>query len=185
VVVALDSIQAVNGDSVPVGGQVSVEGKDGQAAVAFGDKFTASIDEKIVVRPRPASRKKSEVPDVKRGSAEIRGSGVKADIRKGVARGTVEVLLEAPKGMTMDDLDTSSVSLYKVNNFELPQPVVAAASKMKVGDRNKNGVPDVNLLFDAWEFIKYQPRGNNVVYFKGRMKNGTAFEASAGASIDY
>ncbi len=188
VVVALDSIQAVNGDSVPVGGDVMIEGQGSQAAGAFGDKFTATLDEKVVLRPRaPAPRgKKGELPpEVKKGSVEIHGKGVKTDIKKGVAKGNVEILLEAPKGMTVDDVEIGSVALTKVNSFSLPNPVRVSSDKSKVGDRNKNGVTDVNLGIGAWDFIKYQPRGNNVLTFSGRMKNGTPFEAAGGVTVDY
>lgn len=186
-VVALDSIQAVNGESVPVGGDVMVEGQGSQASVAFGDKFTATLDEKVVIRPKPAPRpKKGEVaPEIKKASVEIRGKGVKTDIKKGTAKGNVEVILEAPKGMTVDDVEFNSVALTKVNSFTLPNPVRASAAKTKVGDRNKNGVTDVNFSIEAWDFVKYQPRGNNVVTFSGRMKNGTPFEATSGVTIDY
>jgi len=187
-VVALDSIQAVNGESIPVGGDVTVEGQGGQAAVAFGDKFTATLDEKVVLRPKPPAPrpKKGEVPtEPKKGALEVQGKGVKVDIRKGVAKGSVELLLEAPKGMTADDIELNSVALTKVNSFELPSPVRVSADKAKSGDRNKNGVSDVNLSIDAWSFVKYQPRGNNVVTVSGRMKNGTPFEASGGVSVDY
>ncbi len=188
-VVALDSIQAVNGDSIPVGGDVTVEGQGTQAAVAFGDKFTATLDEKIVLRPKPPAPrpKKGETgpPEPKKGSLEVRGKGVKVDIRKGEAKGSVELWIEAPKGMTADDIELNSVTLTKVNSFELPSPVRTSADKAKAGDRNKNGVSDVNLSMNAWDFVKYQPRGNNVVTVSGRMKNGTPFEASGGVTIDY
>ena len=185
--VALDSIQAANGESVPIGGDVMVEGQGSQASVAFGDKFTATLDEKIVVRPKPPSRSKKgeSEPEIKKANVEIRGKGVKADIKKGSVKGSVEVVLEAPKGMTVDDVDLQSVAMTKVNSFALPNPVRASASKSKVGDRNKNGVTDVNFSIEAWDFIKYQPRGNNVVTFSGRMKNGTPFEATSGVTIDY
>ncbi|MFO1462813.1 MAG: hypothetical protein U1F66_03485 [bacterium] len=185
--VALDSIQAVNGESVPVGGDVTVEGQGGQAAIAFGDKFTATLDEKVVIRPKPAPRAKKgeEVPEVKKANVEIRGKGVKVDIRKGSAKGSVEIVLEAPKGMMVDDVDVNSVALTKVNSFSIPSPVRASADKAKVGDRNKNGVTDLNFSIEAWDFVKYQPRGNNVVTISGRMKNGTPFEASSGVTIDY
>lgn len=188
VVVALDSIQAVNGDSIPVGGDVMVEGQGAQASVAFGDKFTATLDEKVVIRPKPPAPrpKKGEVPpEIKKGSVEIRGKGVKTDIKKGVAKGNVEVVLEAPKGMTVDDVELASVALTKVNSFSLPNPVRTSSDKSKVGDRNKNGVTDVNLSIGAWDFVKYQPRGNNVLTFSGRMKNGTPFEATGGVTVDY
>jgi len=167
---------------------VVVEGQGGQAAVAFGDKFTATLDEKVVMRPRPAPprpKKGEEAPEIKKAGAEIRGKGVKADIRKGEAKGTVELLIEAPKGMVADDIDTNSIVVSKVNSFVLPNPVRASAAKTKIGDRNKNGVMDLNFMFDPWDFIKYQPRGNNVLTFSGRMKNGTPFEATTGVTIDY
>ena len=176
-VVALDSVQAVNGESVPVGGDVMVEGQGTQASVAFGDKFTATLDEKISIRPKPAPRVKKgeEPPEIKKGSVEIRGKGVKVDIKKGSAKGGVEVVLEAPKGMTVDDVDVNSIAMTKVNSFVLPNPVRASAAKTKVSDRNKNGVTDINLSIEAWDFIRYQPRGNNVVTFSG----------ASGLTIDY
>lgn len=182
-VVALDSIEAVNGESVSLGGDVSVEGQGGQAAVAVGDRFTATLDEKVVVRGKP--KKVEETIVEKKANAEIIGKGVKVDIKKGTAKGSVDVLLEAPRGMTLDDVNPTSVTLYRVNNFTIPSPVPLSGAKVKTGDRNKNGIPDIALSIGAWDFIKYQPRGNNTVTFRGRLKNGEVFEATSGASIDY
>jgi hypothetical protein len=182
-VVSLDSIVAVNGESVSLGGDVSVEGQGGQAAVAVGDRFTATLDEKVVVRGR--SKKPEEIFVDKKASAEIIGKGVKADIKKGSVKGKVEVLIEAPRGMSLDDVNNTSVVLYRVNNFTIPNPVPLSGAKVKTGDRNKNGIPDIALAIGAWDFIKYQPRGNNTVTFRGRLKNGEPFEATSGVSVDY
>ncbi len=181
--VTLDSIEAVSGESVSLGGDVSVEGQGGQAAVAVGDRFTATLDEKVVVRGKP--KKPEEIFVDKKASAEIVGKGVKVDIKKGTAKGSVDVLLEAPRGMTLDDVNTGSVVLYRVNNFIIPNPVPLSGAKAKTGDRNKNGIPDIALSIGAWDFIKTQPRGNNTLTFRGRLKNGEPFEATSGASIDY
>jgi hypothetical protein len=181
--VTLDSIEAVNGESVSLGGDVSVEGQGGQAAVAVGDRFTATLDEKVVVRGKP--KKPEEVFVDKKATAEIVGKGVKVDIKKGTAKGSVDVLIEAPRVMTLDDVNTGSVVLYRVNNFVIPTSVPLSGAKAKTGDRNKNGIPDIGLSIGAWDFIKYQPRGNNTLTFRGRLKNGEPFEATSGASIDY
>lgn len=182
-IVSLDSIEAVSGESVSLGGDVSVEGQGGQAAVAVGDRYTATLDEKVVVRGKP--KKPEEIFVDKKATAEILGKGVKVDIKKGTAKGSVDVLLEAPRGMTLDDVNTGSVVLYRVNNFVIPNSVPLSGAKAKTGDRNKNGIPDIGLSIGAWDFIKYQPRGNNTLTFRGRLKNGEPFEATSGASIDY
>ncbi|HCU24715.1 MAG TPA: hypothetical protein DF383_06840 [Deltaproteobacteria bacterium] len=183
IIIDLNSIQAVNGEEVPIGGDISIEGQGTQAAAAFGDKFTATLDSKAVLRGR--GKKPAPMLFDKQASVEIRGQGVKADIAKGYAKGKVEILLEAPKGMDINDVDSSSVMLYKVNSFILPNPVAISDAKSKSGDQNKNGIPDLAFNIGAWDFIKYQPRGNNLVYFKGKMKSGAKFEASTGVSIDY
>jgi hypothetical protein len=183
-VVKLESIESIGGGSVDIGGDVEIEGKGGPASLGIGERFTATVDEKAVVRRKP--KKEQPLPSfAKQGFAEIRGKGVKVDIKKGIAKGQVEVLIEPPKGASVDDINKSSLAIYRVNSQLLPQTVAAASTKVTPGDRNKNGVTDLGFMFSAWDFVKYQPRGINTVYFKGKLVNGTDFDASAKASIDY
>lgn len=183
-VVQVQSINAVNDEAVNISGDVTVEGKGGQAAIGVGERFTATVDEKTVIRKKP-KKKETPPPNFKQGFAEIRGKDVKADIKKGQAKGKIQVLIEPPKGVAVDDLDPSTLALVKVNGRDLPEAVQPLSGKITAGDRNKNGTSDLAFEFNAWDFIKFQPRGLNTVVFKGKIKDGTEYEASAKATIDY
>ncbi len=181
--VELQSIQASNGEKVAISGNVEIEGKGEQAAYGVGERFTATIDEKLSVKGKP---KKEELPTFSKNAfAEIRGKGVKADIKKGSVKGKVELVLESSKGMSIDDVVPESLALYRVNDHLTPQEVKVIPNKPKIGDKNKNGNSDLSLEFDAWDFIKFQPRGNNMIYVKGKLKDGSEFDANTRVTIDY
>jgi hypothetical protein len=181
--VQLISIESAGGESADISGNIDLEGKGEQAAYGVGERFTATVDEKLSVKGKP---KKTALPlFAKNAFAEIRGKGVKADIKKGIAKGKVELVLESSRGMSIDDIDPDSVALYRVNSYLTPQEVRVIPGKPKIADRNKNGNSDMTLQFDAWDFIKFQPRGNNMIYVKGRLKNGSEFDANTRVTIDY
>jgi len=184
IVVKIDSIESVSGEKIPISGQVNVDGDKSQAAYAVGERFTATLDEKASVKGK---FKKEEIPTFEKNAfAEIRGQGVKADIKKGQVKGKVELILETSKEVSIDDVVPESVALYRVNDHLTPKTVPAATgSKAKVGDSNKNGTADMLLTFDAWDFIKFQPRGSNMIYVKGKLKNGQDFDANTKVTIDY
>jgi hypothetical protein len=119
------------------------------------------------------------------GSVEIRGKGVDADIAKGTVKGKVQIILEPPPGVTIEDIDLASVVFYRVNSFEFPSPILVQTNKNTIGDRNKNGISDASLSINGWDFIRFQPRGKNIVYFMGNTKGGEPFGASTGVTIDY
>lgn len=180
-----DTIEDYQGDPVPITGKISLrgEGKD-DAAAAVGDHFTATLDEKIIVK-RSRKKKGEGEPEVLTGFIEISGKGAKADIKKGKAKGKVQMVLEAPKGFTADDIVLSSVALAKVNGGKVANPPKPDARKPKQGDANKNGTTDWKLYFDAWDFIKNQRKGMNTIVVKGNLKNGQTFEATTRVQVDY
>ncbi len=181
--VKLDSIEAVNGEKVTISGDVEIEGEKTNASYGVGERFTATINEQINIKGK---HKPVELPAfTKSALAEIRGKGVDADIKKGVAKGKVEVILESSKNLAAEDIVPESVALYRVNNKLLPRAVGVIPGKNRVGDSNKNGNSDLTLQFAPWDFIKFQPRGNNSVYFKGKLKDGSEFDANTKVTIDY
>ncbi len=184
VLVKLNNIESVMGQSVGVAGDVDIKGTNSQAAAGVGERFTATLVEKVVVQIK---RKKAAppAPSPQLGFAEISGKGVSANLNKGKVKGEVKLIVEPPKGVTADDIEIDSVALYKVNGKELPEAVPANAGKPKQGDANKNGVDDWTLYFDAWDFIKYQPRGSNQVSIRGKLKNGTEFDAETRVEVNY
>ncbi len=181
--IRFDTITSSTGEAVPVSGGTELEGQGGQAVLTVGDRFTATLPQKVTLKGKP--KKETEPVFDKMGWVEISGKGVDADIVKGFVKGNVGIILEPPKGMSIEDIDLSSVVLYRVNSFVIPQPVFAQLGKQKSGDQNKNGVSDAALTIRGWDFIKYQPRGKNVVYFMGKTKAGESFEASTPVTIDY
>lgn len=183
ITVKLDSIQSASGEKLQISGDIDVDGKGEQAAYGVGERFTATIDDKVTVKGKP---KKEELPLFSKNAfAEVRGKGVKADIKKGTAKGKVELMLESSKGMSIDDVVPESVALYRVNSHLIPLEVKVIPGKFKVADRNKNGNSDMALEFDAWDFVKFQPRGNNMIYVKGKLRDGSEFDANTRVTIDY
>lgn len=186
--VQFETIETVVGGMTTISGEIKATGDKKKAAVVnVGEKFTATLQESLKAKRPPRKRTKKGEEEImpQTGFVEISGKGVKADLAKGKASGKIKVVLEAPKGQTADDIETSSVVLFKVNNFELPQTVPANARTPKQGDANKNGVTDWTMYFPVWPFIKNQPKGSNMIYVKGRLKNGEEFEAVTRVKVDY
>ena len=185
---SFETIENYKGEPVIISGTIDLKGKDKDAAAAgVGERFTATLNEKITVKPvRKKKKKKGEVePQQLTGFIEIKGKRASADIKKGKAKGKVEMILEAPKGFTSDDIVLSSVVLSKVNDVKVAKPPKPDARKPKQGDANKNGTSDWKLYFDAWDFIKNQREGMNTIVVKGNLKNGESFEATTRVKIDY
>ncbi len=193
IVLTLDSIRTVNDTDASLAGEIVIEGQGSQAYAAVGERYTATLGEKLTVKPRrlqsSSKTKKAKgapvEPTVETAFAEINGKGVKADLEKGKAKGMVQLILEAPKGYTSDDIDTATVRLAKVNNWDIPDGVLADAKKPRQSDGNKNSVTDWTMYFNVWEFLKYQPRGTNNITIGGNLNNGKPFEAVTRVQVDY
>lgn len=183
IVVTFDEIEGYNGESMGIGGTINLEAEKEQASAAVGERFTATTDERVVVKSRRRKKVEAEAPLM--GFIEINGKGSSVDIKKGKAKGRVQMILEAPKGYTADDIQVETVRLIKVNSHELEMPVKPDAKDPKEGDKNKNGTSDWEMYFGSWDFVKNQPRGTNTIYVRGNLKNGQPFEASTRVQIDY
>lgn len=184
--IQLDTIENVRGEDVKISGKIEIKGNNAQAAAGVGDRFTATLEEKVTIkRVRKKKSKGDGVPAVQQGFVELSGKGAQVDLKKGKAKGKVKIILEGPKGTTSDDIDPSSVMLFKVGEWELPEPVYANKGKSRQGDRNKNGVSDWTLFFGAWDFVRFQPRGKNNITVRGKFRDGTFFDAVTRVQIDY
>ena len=181
--VRMETMNGLDGSPLPISGNIELSGEGKEDASApVGEKFTATLDEKLVVR-RP--KKSDSETEALTGFVELSGKGAKADIKKGKAKGRIEIVLEAPKGYTADDIETSSVVLDTVAGRELAKPVMPNAKDPKQGDHNKNGTTDWTMYFDAWEFIKNQPEGVHNIGITARLKDGKPFKATTRVQIDY
>jgi hypothetical protein len=183
--VKFESIEAANGQQVRISGEINLTGQKGHAVAGVGERFTATLEEQVS-GSRPSKRGEEEEAGMLTGFVEIDGKGARADLQKGKAGGKVRAIIEPPKGYTADDIDTSSIALYQVNDYRLLQPVFTNPKpKPKQADKNKNGTTDWTLYFNAWEFIKHQPKGTNTIHIKGTLKGGTNFEAVTRVMIGY
>jgi hypothetical protein len=178
-------IEGYNGESLGLSGTIQLQGEKDQAAAAAGERFTAMMDEKVVIKSKPRSKKKEAPEEILTGFVEIEGKGAKVDIKKGKASGKIKVILEAPKGFTSDDIQVDTVALSQVNNHVLEEGVRPSARDPKQGDANKNGTTDWEMYFDAWDFIRNQPEGTHTVYIRSNLKNGKSFRATTRVSISY
>ncbi len=182
--VRMETISANDGSPLAISGNIDLNSDSKDAAsAAVGEKFTASLNEKLVVKRQ--RNKKEDEPEVLTGFVELSGKGAKADLKKGKAKGKIEIIVEAPKGYTADDIETGSVVLSGVNGRDLAQPVVPNARDPKQGDANKNGTTDWKMYFDSWEFIKNQPEGVHNIAVSGKLRDGKPFEAVTRVQIDY
>jgi len=182
-VVKFNTIESYRGTPVAISGTIELQGEKSAASAAVGERYTATVDEKIVVKYYRKKKVKPEV--IQTAFIEIKGKGAQADIKKGKAKGRVEMVLEAPKGFTADDIQLETVALIKVNGKALASPVKPEERDPKQGDANKNGTTDWTLYFRSWDFIKNQPEGKNTIIVRGNLKNGQPFEAQTRVLIDY
>jgi hypothetical protein len=183
--VTFEEIDGTSGAPVGIGGSIQLTGEKNQAAAAVGERFTATVDEKITVKPKPKKKTKEAPEPPLTAFAEIEGKGAKVDIKKGQASGKVKLILEAPKGFSSDDIQIDTVALTQVNSHQLEEGVRPTAQDPKQGDGNKNGTSDWTMYFGAWDFIRNQPKGSNTLYISGNLKNGRPFQATTRVSIAY
>lgn len=182
--VKFESIEAIDGTPLPISGSIQLSGEGKKDATAnVGEKFTATLNEKYKVPRSP--KDDEEADEVLIGFMELSGKGVKVNLEKGKAKGRIEIILEAPRGYTADDIDTGSVRLSRVAGRDLANPVIPNDKDPKQGDNNKNGTNDWEMYFDAWEFVKDQPEGIHNITVTGKLKNGTPFQASTRVQIKY
>lgn len=181
--IQLESIEAYNNKLVPISGMIELVGEGKTSANAsYGDHFSATLGEKIVVRSRP---KKTTEPEALTAFMELEGKKAEANLAKGKSKGRVKMVIEAPKGSTAEDINIETVALTKVNGTPLAVPVKPMARSPKIGDENKNGIMDVSFWFNAWDFIKNQPKQSNTITVTGQMQNGEIFRATGRVGIDY
>ncbi len=91
----------------------------------------------------------------------------------------MQVYLEAPSGLTLEDIQTDSLRLIKINNYVLPQPLSPLEDKIKVADHDKNKVQELLYKFDGWELVQYLPEGESTLLFVASTKDGKPIEAIA------
>ena len=181
--VRLDSIEAVDGDSIKIKGDLKIEEQGAPAVLTVGKIFSATLDEKAIVKGK---HKKEAFPNFDKNiPANIQTSGLKVSLAKGSIKGKVEIILEGGQGIKAEDINPDSVVIYRINNQWLPEEILAIGGKSKVGDRNKDGNNDLGLQFDTLNFIKYQASGNNTLYLKAKLSNGSEIGASGRTSIEY
>lgn len=179
-------MEGYNGQPLGLSGSIQLQGEKDQAAAAAGERFTATMDEKVVIRAKPRKKKGNGAAEAPlTGFVEIEGKGAKVDLKKGKASGKVKMIVEAPKGFTADDIQVDTVALFQVNSHVLEEGVRPAAQDPKQGDANKNGTTDWEMHFGAWDFVRNQPPGTNTVYVRGNLKNGKTFQATTRVSIAY
>ena len=183
-VVNFEEMDGTSGSDIALDGSINLQGEKDQASAAVGERFTATMEEKVVVKPKP-HKKEKKPEEVGTAFVDIEGKGAKVDLKKGKASGKVKMVLEPPKGATADDIQLDSIVLAKVNNHELEDGVRPNIKDAKQGDANKNGTGDWVMFFDAWDFVKNQPKGTNTVYIRGNLKNGKEFQANTRVSISY
>ena len=185
--VRFDTIESYNGTPVAISGNIQLEGKGKKSAAmaSVGERYTATVNEKIVVKRVRKKKKKNGEPEILTGFIEVSGKGSKVDLKKGKSKGKIKMVLEGPKGYTADDIDTNTVKLISVNGNDLANPVRPTAQKPKQGDANKNGTSDWSLAFGSWDFIKNQPKGMNTIIVSGLLRNGQEFNATTRVKIDY
>lgn len=181
-VIQLSSIEAVDGDTVQLSGTIRIEEQNSAAIIPVGKKFSATLDEKAVVRGR---HKKEAFPSFnKNASADIL-TKLKINLTKGSVKGAVEVILDSSQDIKAEDINPDSILIYRVNNQWLPEEIPAIRGKSKLADRNKDNNIDLTVSFDPLSFIKYQAVGSNTVYFKAKLSNGSEIGASGKVNIEY
>ncbi|MCP5468705.1 MAG: hypothetical protein H7A32_05505 [Deltaproteobacteria bacterium] len=190
-VVEIKNVEAYNGDHIPVSGKIDLSGEKAHALAKVGEKFnvTTSTDVRLKANRRakkpilPPSENTTQI-----GFMDIDASRVKVDLPKGKIKGEAYLIVEAPKGVAVDSILVDSLAITRVNGHSLTPPLQSIREGKKApekGDKNKNGVDDLTLTFNAWDFIKYQKPGKNILYLEGKMANGAPFKAATNSIVEY
>jgi DNA-binding beta-propeller fold protein YncE len=90
----------------------------------------------------------------------------------------VSVSIELPAGFSIDEIDTSTVVLHRVNGVEI-EPPISTSGPVEIGDYNRNGVADLMVKFNRQELFSLLNPGNSIITVSGELSDGTLFEQSS------
>ncbi|MEK6977552.1 MAG: hypothetical protein AABX40_04020, partial [Candidatus Hydrothermarchaeota archaeon] len=92
------------------------------------------------------------------------------DVRLGSRGGWITAYIELPAGYDVNNINVSTVRLNGV--------VPADPKTDTVGDRDKDGIPDMKIRFDKAEVVALLNPGDNLLTLTGSLTDGTPFKGS-------
>jgi hypothetical protein len=91
----------------------------------------------------------------------------------------ITAYVELPAGFDVADIDVSTVAIIKVNGRALRHPIRARAHPARIGDDDRDGVPDLKVKFARAAVQAVVPVAPHVVLtVEGRLSTGQALEGS-------
>ncbi len=177
---------------VPFSGTIEIsreKGEDGidgkEIFLKVGAKKKISLSKKMNLksgyRPlRPKPMKGTLSASAETGEATV---SVKLGYLKYPSK--IDVYIEPPKGLSIEDLDQDSLKLVRINDFYLPTPILPIEGKIRVADHNENQVEDLGYSLKGWHVVQYLPEGASRLYFSALTKKGKPIEATATVRLEH
>ncbi len=191
VVVNIKGVTGFQGDFIPLAGKINLDGEKSHALAKVGETFQVSTSEDMKFKIKRRAKKSNLPPrenSTQIGFLDLDSEDIKVNLKKGKIKGEALLIVEAPKGVPLSNIKTESLAITRINGLELQsplRPVLEGKDAPESGDRNKNDTEDLTLTFAAWDFIKHQKPGKNILYLEGQMANGALFKAAANSVIEY
>jgi hypothetical protein len=195
------SIVAVDGTEVLLSSRFTAHGRDraesvGRMSAAFGlagllakgrmaylekaSRFTATVSEDqeigaAFVQSQEPLHGSTVVPT----SGVVKGGTRTLAIEKGRTLAPIHVLVEAPAQPRLRRDDLREMSLIRVNDVELPEPVKAVSVDHYTRDKDRDGFVEYDVTFDGWNVLRYCGDGRSELVFRGPLQDGSTLETSA------
>ena len=91
----------------------------------------------------------------------------------------ISVSIELPTGFSIEEINSSTIVLNRVNGTEIESPLAHSGS-VEISDYNRNKVPDLMVKFNKQElFALLTPGIISTITVSGELFDGTMFEQSS------
>ena len=108
-------------------------------------------------------------PPIHPATVEFDPTQLKRDTKKSFIKATIEV-----PDSDLEIIDTTSITA---------NGVAANQQSIKIGDADRDGIPDITVKFDAQALLAELPDGDSGVFVQGAFTDGSFFEGTAQVTV--
>ena len=196
------SVVAVDGTELPLSADFTAHGRDRlkttvktavvlvgplylfsrgrMANVEKGSRFIATVAEDREIGPPVLTPGADLLPEATiRTSAFLDSETMYLYLEKKSNLYPIQVWIESPDDRPLSDAEARSLSLVRVNDLVVPEPVEVRDLTAKQYDKDHDKVKERKVTFDTWKVLRYCDPGPCELGFRTELDDGSSFESIA------